>query len=379
MRAPPGQFASNLMVDVVGIPPEQATDPDACREFVSLLVSTIGMHPHGDPRVEHFGEGKLAGWTVAQLIETSHIVAHFMDPTESMDGLGGLHLDLSSCGLYSPSEVVWFILNRWPGCEARASECPRTLAFTEEPRPINPYDRLSSQYDRFYGRGAVHEFEDNLVASLLPYRSLSHLDIGCGTGFASRVQDTAPPLYVGIDPSSAMLDRWHSHDLHLCGSRYIFGEWAESGDREVELRLGTAGDAGILDCLRRKYDLVTALWSLNYMTPAELCETFSSLVPKCEDGCRMILASYRPRYLRSPDYIAKNYDTPRHIHHPSTLIKDAERFGWELGGYFRVTGPIARATPLSILQGPARIADSILFGADAFNFDLYSFNLESSR
>jgi S-adenosylmethionine/arginine decarboxylase-like enzyme len=78
---------------------EAVCDKEKIIEFVKELVEVIEMKAHGEPRVEHFGEGKLAGYTLVQLITTSSITCHFCD--ESKD----FYFDLFSCKSFDTVKV----------------------------------------------------------------------------------------------------------------------------------------------------------------------------------------------------------------------------------------------------------------------------------
>jgi S-adenosylmethionine/arginine decarboxylase-like enzyme len=68
-------------------------------QFSDDLVKKIDMVPFGRPQVQHFGSGNKAGYTLVQLIETSNIVAHFVEETDDM------YLDVFSCKPYDPKIV----------------------------------------------------------------------------------------------------------------------------------------------------------------------------------------------------------------------------------------------------------------------------------
>lgn len=68
-------------------------------KFSNELVKKIDMVAYGPPRVVHFGSGGKAGFTLVQLIETSNIVAHFVEETDDM------YLDVFSCKEFSPQVV----------------------------------------------------------------------------------------------------------------------------------------------------------------------------------------------------------------------------------------------------------------------------------
>jgi S-adenosylmethionine/arginine decarboxylase-like enzyme len=68
-------------------------------QFSDDLVKKIDMVPYGRPQIQHFGSGNKAGYTLVQLIETSNIVAHFVEETDDM------YLDVFSCKPYDPTLV----------------------------------------------------------------------------------------------------------------------------------------------------------------------------------------------------------------------------------------------------------------------------------
>ena len=57
------------------------------------------MVAYGKPQIVHFGTGNKAGYTLVQLIETSNIVAHFVEEYNDM------YLDVFSCKPFSPETV----------------------------------------------------------------------------------------------------------------------------------------------------------------------------------------------------------------------------------------------------------------------------------
>ena len=73
--------------------------PRVITQFSDQLVKEIDMVPYGRPQVQHFGSGNKAGYTLVQLIETSNIVAHFVEETDDM------YLDVFSCKPFYPDIV----------------------------------------------------------------------------------------------------------------------------------------------------------------------------------------------------------------------------------------------------------------------------------
>ena len=67
--------------------------------FNQRLLKAIDMKPYGEPFLEKFGEGHLAGYTLIQPIHTSSLVFHFADKT------GDLYGDVFSCKWFDENVV----------------------------------------------------------------------------------------------------------------------------------------------------------------------------------------------------------------------------------------------------------------------------------
>ncbi len=345
-------FASNLMVDVAHIPLSDGTSEARCREFVSDLIELLGMKPHGEAQVEHFGEGKLQGWTVSQLIETSHVVAHFMDPVYDKERdrgrtfhagspLCGLHLDVSSCGVYSPSTVMDFIRSRWPGSTSRARHFFRSLPGQKHPRVY--YDGIAPGYDSFYST-AVDRYEDaRLVDRIAKGSSSRVLDIGCGTGAGLRLVTDAGGLpersYIGTDVSGRMLDQfWFnspSGRVGLAGGRF----WYERG-HQVDLRQGKASEC--LHDVGEGFDLVLGLWSLHYMESLDLELVLARARTATAPGGRFIAAICGPEYAHTGDYVCGSDPSQIKIPRTEEWLSRMVLAGWKSVESFGMTGPLVR-------------------------------------
>jgi S-adenosylmethionine/arginine decarboxylase-like enzyme len=80
------------------------------KQFVVELCDLIEMKRFGETQVVHFGEDeKVAGFSMAQLIETSLISAHFANKTNAT------YLDVFSCKAYDPETVKSFAQNYFGG------------------------------------------------------------------------------------------------------------------------------------------------------------------------------------------------------------------------------------------------------------------------
>jgi hypothetical protein len=60
------------------------------------------MKRYGNCQIVHFGEGKVAGYSMVQLIETSLISGHFANESNAA------YLDIFSCKSYDPAIVEEF-------------------------------------------------------------------------------------------------------------------------------------------------------------------------------------------------------------------------------------------------------------------------------
>jgi S-adenosylmethionine/arginine decarboxylase-like enzyme len=88
-----------MHLDASGCAYETITNPDVIETFAEWLVEDIDMVPYGAPQIVRFGEGDKEGYTLVQLIETSNIVAHFVDSNRTA------YLDVFSCKDFDPKVV----------------------------------------------------------------------------------------------------------------------------------------------------------------------------------------------------------------------------------------------------------------------------------
>jgi len=90
-------------IDIYDCDPETIRNADKIRQFVIKLCELIEMKRFGETLVVHFGEDeRVAGYSMAQLIETSLISAHFANLTNTT------YLDVFSCKPYDPVVVEEF-------------------------------------------------------------------------------------------------------------------------------------------------------------------------------------------------------------------------------------------------------------------------------
>ena len=89
-------------VDLHDCRPEAIRDRAHIEAYVIALCKLIGMKRYGDCQIVHFGEGRVAGYSMIQLIETSLISGHFANDTNRA------YLDIFSCKGYDPAVVEEF-------------------------------------------------------------------------------------------------------------------------------------------------------------------------------------------------------------------------------------------------------------------------------
>ena len=98
----------HLILDVAGCDKNRATDPEHIRAFAKALVTEIDMIPYGEPQVVHFADhcDEKAGWTLIQLIETSNIMAHFIDAN------GDVYMDIFICKPFEAEGAI-DLIKKW--------------------------------------------------------------------------------------------------------------------------------------------------------------------------------------------------------------------------------------------------------------------------
>ncbi|HEU4500709.1 MAG TPA: S-adenosylmethionine decarboxylase [Nitrospira sp.] len=89
-------------VDLQDCHPDLIRDAEHIRRYVVELCDLIGMQRFGECQVVNFGSGRVAGYSMVQLISTSLISGHFANDTNNA------YLDIFSCKGYDPSVVEEF-------------------------------------------------------------------------------------------------------------------------------------------------------------------------------------------------------------------------------------------------------------------------------
>jgi S-adenosylmethionine/arginine decarboxylase-like enzyme len=89
-------------VDLQDCHPDLIRNADHIRRYVIELCELIGMQRFGECQVVDFGSGRVAGYSMVQLISTSLISGHFANDTNNA------YLDIFSCKGYDPAVVEEF-------------------------------------------------------------------------------------------------------------------------------------------------------------------------------------------------------------------------------------------------------------------------------
>lgn len=113
------------------------------------------------------------------------------------------------------------------------------------------YDEIAGSYDTFFcDKESLEENSD--VAKMLSQVSGKVYEIGCGTGLLTELIKITPENYYGVDPSSAMLDKFM--------------------DKHYEYRHRVMQDAFERDSVDiNKFDWVISLFgSISYVEPESL-------------------------------------------------------------------------------------------------------------
>ena len=94
------------------------------------------------------------------------------------------------------------------GGEKAHSEAPSGVSTGEAMDVAAAYDAIASKYDGEY-LDAKHLAENSILKSMLgdgEFTKGKVLDIGCGTGLLLDLANISPDNYLGLDPSSGMLE-----------------------------------------------------------------------------------------------------------------------------------------------------------------------------
>lgn len=94
------KWGYHLLLDIGNCCPKSIRCNTNINHFTKSLIKRIDMKAYGEPQIVMFGDGKLRGYTLTQLIETSNITAHFAEESNSA------FIDIFSCKKYDIETAV---------------------------------------------------------------------------------------------------------------------------------------------------------------------------------------------------------------------------------------------------------------------------------
>jgi len=97
-----GAWGMSTAVDLHNCEPLAIRSREHIKHYVTELCELIAMRRFGECQIVHFGEGRVAGYSMLQLIETSLISGHFANDTNAA------YLDIFSCKPYDAAVVEAF-------------------------------------------------------------------------------------------------------------------------------------------------------------------------------------------------------------------------------------------------------------------------------
>lgn len=250
---------------------------------------------------EYVATPRTPGLDAGAYIRAAHVIRTFGEPMKFYrctriyltTPMGWKHWtmdpDLDGTGLVNRARVehVYGVQN-----------VPRTRSGQE-----SAYDRYASTWDRSH---AMTEAEQTQVADLIHHdfgaRLGRTLDVGCGTGWPLTAGLAEPVRYVGIDPSTAMLNALVVEHPTLAGVHAM--TWGDAAKRRV--LCGTV------------YDTVLALGgSASHLDPAELHDL------RTRSSRGVLLMHYAPG--RSPVTATSPQDRPRRPSPPRRRWRSSRR------------------------------------------------------
>jgi S-adenosylmethionine/arginine decarboxylase-like enzyme len=97
-----GAWGLATAIDLHDCDPETIRSRAALETFAVRLCERLGVRRFGPCQVVRFGTGRVAGYSLVQLIETSLVSGHFVDETNRA------FIDVFSCAPYDPEAVAAF-------------------------------------------------------------------------------------------------------------------------------------------------------------------------------------------------------------------------------------------------------------------------------
>jgi S-adenosylmethionine/arginine decarboxylase-like enzyme len=109
----------STLITVYGCDEKLVRDRDYLENFSRDLCKVIRMKPFGQPLIERFGQGRLKGYSLVQLIETSNITVHLDEPGNKA------FVDICSCRPFISEKAADFSKKYFKGKGYRLKEFER--------------------------------------------------------------------------------------------------------------------------------------------------------------------------------------------------------------------------------------------------------------
>ena len=104
------------MVDTKGCNLNKIKDEKHIIDFIKTLVKRIDMEAVDEPFIRYTGKGTdKEGFSVAQLIITSSITAHFVNPSQR------IYIDIFSCKEFDNKKVLQHIMKYFEPTDMKAT------------------------------------------------------------------------------------------------------------------------------------------------------------------------------------------------------------------------------------------------------------------
>lgn len=157
---------------------------------------------------EYVVGGKTPGLSEGDVARAAHVIRTYGEPMKFFKStriylvtpMGWKHWDMQGAAIEDDSVTI---INRGRLEHVYGVQnMPRTKSSVE-----TAYDGLATTWDRDHGMTAeVQQATADLIRSTFGDRLGRTLDVGCGTGLPMDLGLVEPVRYVGIDPSTAMLN-----------------------------------------------------------------------------------------------------------------------------------------------------------------------------
>ena len=115
------------------------------------------------------------------------------------------------------------------------------MSGSERERVEAIYDEFAKTYDEHYSAKQFQEEDQELFKIVSPWIKGRVLDLGCGTGLTLHYNQISPDNYLGIDPSSGMLEKLAEKFKGFQTIQATFEQWVATNTESFDTVLGLFG------------------------------------------------------------------------------------------------------------------------------------------